>query len=128
MSHLNTVVKTFDPVIGKYDIPNFQIDGVQSNIKQYALNFSPPGAACKYYNFAAGQSFLNKVGFQNINVVYNNEAGKMLATLGLDTLGILVNKIDMDKAAINIQNWICEILLQRLCLIKWKGVQKLSVR
>ena len=32
----------------------------------------------------------------------------MLATLGLDTLGILVNKIDMDKTAINIQNWICE--------------------
>jgi len=104
LSHLNTVVKTFDPVIGKYDIPNFQIDGVQSNIKQYAPKlFLRPVPPANTTTSPPVKLFLNKVGFQNINVVYNNEAGKMLATLGLDTLGILVNKIDMDKAAINIQ-------------------------
>ena len=63
LSHLNTVVKTFDPVIGKYDIPNFQIDGVQSNIKQYAPKLFSARCRLQILQLRRRSSFLKQSRF-----------------------------------------------------------------
>lgn len=104
LDNLRTTVKTFDLAKSKYDIPDIQIAGIQSNIKQYApkvfLHDIAPADTAKS---AAVDLALKKITLRNINLAYNSEISKMLATINLDLLGVLVDKIDLNKADLKIK-------------------------
>lgn len=106
LGKFNTRIKTFDPGKSVYSIPEINIDDISSALRQYKPLFIPQSQAV--VEAESDEPILVDLQLGNINLHkikfdYINDVSALKSNLDLGTLAIRVNKIDLSKLFVSLE-------------------------